>query len=199
MSEDVIAELTSFGSVDDDVEESVPVNPETGRRSRFFFRLSDRIVSEEDQRIAEISKKKEIPQSDREIIERSKTYAKELPDAMLPMVDKVREFFLHELAPRMMAAGAGIVQAESVVEVITGTEVNESTGHAFRQMLSIASNIRMSRMVAEFMGLSERDAQTLLERISPTKEVIFMNPDPQHPVRGMEHGQKTQQGGPSSG
>ncbi|MNL07127.1 hypothetical protein D3C87_1277900 [compost metagenome] len=199
MSEDVIAELTSFGSVDDDMEVAGSINPETGRRSRFFFRLSDRIINEEDQRIAEISKKKEIPQSDREIIDRGKTYAKELPKSMLPMVDEVREFFLHELAPKMMAAGAGIVQAESVVELITGTEVNESTGHSFRQMLSIASNIRMSRMVAKYMGLDERDAQLLLEKISPTKEVIFMNPDPQHPVRGMEHGQKTQQGGPSQG
>jgi hypothetical protein len=196
MSDSLIDELTSYGSVSDLQEESIYPSPDLRRRSRFFFRLTDKIVSEENQRIAEARKKKELPQSDKSIVDRSKTYSKELPESMLPLVDKVREFFLHELAPKMMAAGAGVVQASSVVEMSTGTEVNDVTGRTFQQMLSVASNIRMSRMVAEYMGLKESDAQLLLEKINPSKEVIFMNTEIQHPVRGMNHVPKNEPRGP---
>ncbi len=196
MSDDVmIAELTSFGSASEDDDDIGSAPSGTRRRSRFFFRLSDQIVSEEDQRIADAATKKELPQSDRDIVNRSKVYSKELPKSILPMVEEVREFFLHELAPKAMAAGVGVVQAESVIEVTTGSEVNEITGRTFMQMVSMATNIRMSRKVAEYMGLSVEDAELLLNKINPTKEVIFMNASPQHPVRGMENGPKANESG----
>src|ERR1700722_486240 len=63
---------------------------------------------------------------DKEVEDRGERYSKELPQALQDNIAEVREFFLNDIGPLMLAAQAGTVQAGQVLQRVLNTEIDNS-------------------------------------------------------------------------
>lgn len=144
-------------------------------RSRFFFRLD--APSDEELRRLELTEKPELPRSNKDLDDRSGSYSVELPDLMKGRIDLVREFMLQELAPRMMGGFTGVEQAKAILQRVIGGPVDDSTEHFFYQLMVKAANLRMSKFVAKYFDLPEREIQDLIQQLNYTRELIIERPN----------------------
>jgi len=150
--------------------ESIPVQSKRKYRSSFFFRLDGNPLEKERRKA--LTEKPEVPRSERALDERADKYKKELPASMDDKIREVREFMLSEINPLVLAAISGTEQAFNVLGKATGSEVERELQRKVQTMLQKGINIRLSRFIAEYLGLRQKDAATLLER-SPPANIVF--------------------------
>jgi len=188
--ESILSELSSVAIPDRDRDPAIPspirrrsMNP---LRSKFIFRLD--APSDEDLRRQELVEKPELPRSSKEIDDRAGAYSIELPDSVEARISLVREFMLKELAPRMIAGFTGVQQARAVLQRVTGGEVDESTEHFFYQLMVKASNLRMSKFVAQYFDLPEDEIQALISQLNYTRELVLERPPLGNPMHDSEPG-----------
>ena len=152
------------------------------RRSKFFFTPTDSFTDElnKGKQADEDASHTALTYLDKEVEARGKTYSKELPEALQNNISEVREFFLNDIGPLMLAAQAGTVQAGQVLQRVLNTEIDNSSFIQFERMVSKASTIKMARFIASYLDLPLRTVETLLQTIQPPapREVLFMQNDP---------------------
>lgn len=153
-------------------------------RSRFIFKL--RGPSDEEVRRKELTERPELPRSTKEVDDRSESYSVELPGLMEDRLNKIREFMLQELAPRMLAAQAGITQARYVVDRVAGAQMDDSTEHFFNQLMVKAANLRMCKFIAEYFGLQVEEVEGLLKQLDYTRQILIERPPLGNPSHDME-------------
>ena len=158
-------------------------------RSSFFFKL--RGETEEDLRRKALTEKPEIPSSVRELEKRADLYKKELPRSMEARIDRVREYLLSEINPLVLSLLAGSEQAFDVLGRATESDVEKEMHRQLQTMLERGVKLKLSRFVAKYLGLTAKDAATLLERNPPTSIVFPRLQDikPEHPI-GDKHEQQ---------
>lgn len=137
------------------------------RRSRFFFTLDEPPpveVPDEQQPVNEA------------VVLAINSTKDSLPKSLVPLVDKVRDFFLRELAPLTLAGVTGAQQARTVLSDALETEVDSATEAKFRAMLVKATDLKLLAFVKDYMGLTDRQAQLLYDSIRPANPANIVLP-----------------------
>jgi len=124
------------------------------RRSRFFFRLEPDIKAAEDYRKLQMSAKK-LEHIDDEISARLSTYKEEAAPEIKGNLEKVREFFLTNVAPLTLAATGGALQATDIVQRMVDSEVDPGMRGRFEQMVNRAAVYKMALFVMEYFQLPQ--------------------------------------------
>ena len=149
-----------------------PAKPVTVRKSRFFFRLSKSFADE-----LEAKKREFVPKQmvhiDAEVDKRLKSYRTQVPAELAHNIDNVREFFLQEIAPITMAAGAAANQALEVVRRLVKSDVDGTQFEKFERMMALAVDIKMARFVARALGLTKVEASEILQAMKPRPPQII--------------------------
>lgn len=153
-----------------------PLSRET---SRFWFKLGG--PSSEEQRQASFEREMPIP-VDQEIITRALKYQKALPRDLESRIKTVREFFLSEIGPLLMAGSTGAHQAKSVMEQALGSPVDDSTEWFFNQFMTKAANLKLSRFVSDLFELGPDGSAYLLNQLNYKRTITMEAPEPRHPI-----------------
>lgn len=149
-----------------------PAKPSKVRKSRFFFRLSKSFADEvADKQKAFVPK--QMVHIDAEVEKRLKSYKEQVPAELANNIDHVREFFLQEIAPITMAAGAGASQALEVVRRLVKSDVDGTQFEKFERMMALAVDIKMARFVARALGLTKVEAAEILQAMKPRPPQII--------------------------
>lgn len=126
--------------------------PKTRHKSRFFF------VPDADQ--LEIARrKKQVEGSRRKATiedttgKRASAYKIELEPVVQSNVDSVREFFLNEINPLLLAASLGAAQALEVTQTTLEASVDPGPYSYFEGMLRKAAQAKLDKFVAEYIGI----------------------------------------------
>lgn len=139
---------------------------ERKHRSRFFFRLTKSIADEVKDKQKQ-SKPKTRVHIDHEVEKRLSDYRQDMPSELEKNIAKVREFFLREIAPITLAAGAGSGQALEVVKRLVGTDIDGTQFDKFERMAAKAVDIKMARFICKQFGLGKAEAEDILEAMKP--------------------------------
>jgi hypothetical protein len=150
-----------------------------GRRSKFWFRLGG--PTAEEQRQAAFDQPLPVP-VDQEIITRAAKYQRSLPKQLESQIKLVREFFLQEIAPLLVAGSTGVLQAKEVMAKALGSEVDDTSEFFFNQLMTKAVNLKLSKFVSSFFHLDERDTQYLLNQLNYRRTLTLEAPEPGHPI-----------------
>lgn len=149
-----------------------PIKNVKVRKSRFFFRLSKSFADE-----LETKKKTFVPKQlvhiDAEVEKRLKSYRAQVPSELAHNIDRVREFFLQEIAPITMAAGAGTSQALEVVRRLVKSDVDGTQFEKFERMMALAVDIKMARFVSRELGMTKKEADDILAGMKPRSPQII--------------------------
>lgn len=149
--------------------EKKEMKKERKRKSRFFFRLSPSFVEALDQKKAEFAPP-QLTHVDAEVDKRLKMYRQQIPQELSDNIDKVREFFLREIAPITLAAGAGASQAQEVVKRLVKSDIDGTQFEKFERMMAKAVDIKMARFIARQLGLTKVEASEILEAMKPSRQ-----------------------------
>lgn len=163
------------------------------RRSRFFFQPTQSFNEELEDR-KKISRPREVEIADAAIEARRKTYQEELPSALDSNIEKVREFWLREIAPLTLAAQSGSSQAKDIVQRILDVEIDNIPFMKFQRMLETASTIKMAEYIAKYIKINKSYVPSLADSTQPKKEVLVVNPS-QH-EQNRESVKKTSENSP---
>lgn len=137
--------LPAAGSVPD-------VAPKERHKSRFFF-VPNAVQLEIEQR------KKQVEGSRRKVSiedttgKRATLYKVELEPVVQTNVDRVREFFLNEINPLLLAASLGAAQALEVTQTTLEASVDPGPYSYFEGMLRKAAQAKLDKFVAEYIGI----------------------------------------------
>ena len=169
-------------------------------KSRFFFRIGEQHLLEKKRRLA--LKPQPVPVANEAVVVRSETYKSEIGPRVETVADRVREFFLTELAIQSTAADTGLLQAVEVLKAVTGSEVDEGIQRKFEQLRNKAISIRLARYIAKHFGLKQSDVNLLLDAVTPPKPANIVFPalpdvQPDTPV-GALHEESRSNGRPVS-
>jgi hypothetical protein len=125
-----------------------------------------------------VSEPKVLEAVNAEVEARVVTYTGELPKQLQPRIEAVREYFVGEILPKVLAVGAGTAQALDVVQRTLGTEVNPQQFAQFERMVERARLIKMASFVTEYMDLPAEYASDLVDSVTPKKEMMIIHPQP---------------------
>lgn len=141
------------------------------RRSRFFFRLTPSFSAQLDKKKKEFAPT-QLTHVDAEVDKRVRAYRLHMPAELSFNIDAVREFFLNEIAPITLAAGAGATQAREVVKRLVKSDIDGTQFEKFEVMMAKAVDIKMARFVARQLGLTKTEAVQILEAMKPRQPQI---------------------------
>lgn len=167
--EEMAAEDALLASLTDIAYSTVapkPTKQTKVRKSRFFFRLSKSFADELEAKKQEFVPK-QLQHVDAEVEKRLKSYKQQVPAELAHNIDRVREFFLQEIAPVTMAAGAGANQALEVVRRLVKSDIDGTQFEKFERMMALAVDIKMARFVARELGMTKKEAEGILQAMKP--------------------------------
>jgi hypothetical protein len=130
------------------------------RHSRFWFKLET--LSEETERRKAQFKPKELEHIDAEVTSRLKTFKKEMPVSLRGKIEEVREFFLTQISPLVIASSGGTIQAKDVAERMFKTEVDSAIFGRFDNMVNRAATIKVALFVLAYFDLPDEFLSSLL-------------------------------------
>ncbi len=148
---------------------------ESNRRSRFFYTPTISIA-DEVAAARPISEPRVLEAVNAEVDARVATYSQELPPALQPNIEAVREYFVSQVAPKTLAVQAGTAQALDVIQRTLNTAIDPQPFAQFERMVAQARLIKMARFVAEYMELPATAVPDLVESITPKKEMMIFHP-----------------------
>ena len=150
------------------VNQNLPpeISPVKGRRfkSRFFF-----VVPEEELQAlrAANAPKAEAPEN-AELVALAESMGTSLPIEIRANAERVRKFFLEELAPLTLAISVGETQVRDILKQATnGGQVDTSTFAKFDKMAREAVSLRMAVFLESYLGLEKGEALKLLPAATP--------------------------------
>jgi len=159
-------------------------------RSRFFYRLPESTKEEVTRlKAATANSRRRASQTIEDVIQRRvDAYKDEFPDYVTKNIDKVREFFLNEINPLLLASSTGAAQAQDVIQKMLGITVDGAPYVHFDKLVRRAVQARMAKFIGSFFKV-DPEALTVETPVQP-KEVVFLNgqghaiPRNQPPVPG---------------
>jgi hypothetical protein len=151
---------------------------EPRRRSRFFFVPTKSFRDQINEARAAIAPVPREPEANAAIEERIVNYLTELPVAMEPNIERVREFFLNEVAPKDLAAQAAMAQSVEIIQKTLNAGISHESHAQFKRMIDRARLYKLAEFVVSYMGLPKTQVAALIQSIEPQKEVLFMGANP---------------------
>ncbi len=153
-------------------EEAVEVITKRKYKSRFFFTLSKSFADLAESN-RQVFKPKELTHIDHEVEKRLKDYKKKMPSELASNIDRVREFFLNEIAPITLAANAGASQAREVVKRLVNSDVDGTQFEKFERLTAKAVDIKMARFIAREFSMTKAEATEMLNELKPRSPQIL--------------------------
>lgn len=144
-------------------------------RSRFFYRLPESTQEEVTRlKAATANSRRKASQTLEDVIQRRvDVYKDEFPSHVTKNIDKVREFFLTEINPLLLASSTGAAQAQDVVQKMLGITVDGAPYVHFDKLVRRAVLARMTKFISSYFKV---DAKALsIEPVAQPKEVVFLN------------------------
>ncbi len=159
-------------------------------RSRFFYRLPESTKEEVTRlKAATANSRRKASQTIEDVIQRRvDAYRDEFPDHVTQNIDKVREFFLNEINPLLLASSTGAAQAQDVIQKMLGITVDGAPYVHFDKLVRRAVQARMTKFISSFFKVDPK--ALIIETPTQPKEVVFLNgqgqaiPRNQSPVPG---------------
>lgn len=144
-------------------------------KSEFFFHVDE---EDEIQIIKDKVYAKEAEEPvNTELILRSEKYADELPAELKDKIERVREFFLCEIAPISIALQGGLSQAKTIIEQQVG-EIDASEMMLAERFAAQSSKIRVMRFISDMFGLTQEESEKLYDlTLQPKQPQLFMLPN----------------------
>jgi hypothetical protein len=137
------------------------ISPIKGRKfkSRFFF-----VVPEEELQALRVANAPKTDTPDNaEVVEVAEKLMASLPVDIRTNAEKVRKFFLEEIAPLTLAIAVGESQVKDVLKQVTnGGTVDTSTFAKFDKMAHEAVMLRMAAFLENYLKLGEGASAKLL-------------------------------------
>lgn len=160
--------------VENPTAQPAPVAPRKFR-SRFFYRLPE-TTEEEVARLKATtagSRRKASETLEDVIQRRVNVYKDEFPSHVTQNIDKVREFFLNEINPLLLASSTGAAQAQDVLQKMLGINVDGAPYVHFDKLVRRAVQLRMAKFISSYFKV---DVKELVQApdASP-KDVVFFN------------------------
>lgn len=132
----------------------------TGRfKSRFFFTLDEDLIQQNKKAFAP----KVLEHVDADAVRRLKVYKPKAGPVISERIDEIREFFLMEIAPLMLACSAGTKQAQEVVEKMIDAKVDTTLFSNFEAMVTRAARLKLNQFVLSLFSLPE----SFLDELNP--------------------------------
>lgn len=154
-------------------------------KSRFFFTPTSSVVQEVEESKKAMAPKKMIHVTD-EVDERTKQLGVELPPVLQTHITRVREYFLTQLTPRILAISVGAEQAKQAIQQLLDTEVDPGPFIQFEQMARYATRIKMAQYLTRHFKLPPDKAQDLVDALTPIRREMLVPQGPAHPAAGEE-------------
>lgn len=126
-------------------------------------------------KLAENSRRKIVDELEEQTVSRLQRYSNELPPELRKHVDAVREFFLTEINPVLLASSLGAAQARDVVQRLLETNVDLEPYNYFDSLMRKAVKVKLRKFVSKFTKVTQQDLQALIEQ---QKEVLLVNGQP---------------------
>lgn len=126
--------------------------PKKRHKSRFFF-VPNEIQLEIDMRKKQVEGSRRRTTIQDETGKRASSYKVELEPVVQKNVDKVREFFLKEINPLLLAAQLGSAQAIDVTQTTLEAQVDHGPHSYFESILRKAAQAKLDKFVAEYIGI----------------------------------------------
>jgi hypothetical protein len=133
-------------------------------KSRFFFVLDDTMDQHKEK-----YKPKKLIHVDADLDERATLYRKEMTPELKSKIERIREFFLKDIAPLTMASAGGALQAQKVVERYVDGKVDTTMVSSFDQMVQRAARIKLSHFVLDLFELPHSMMDELFPRAAQDK------------------------------
>jgi len=130
------------------------------------------------------AKKREVNYVDKAVTERVDTYKKVLPKKLRNEATVVREFFLNEIGPFMMAINVGTDEAREVAERTIEGKVDRSVFLRFEQMVAKAVELKMSKFIAKWLDVSEEEMVAIISALNEKPTIILTPKDVPHEKLG---------------
>lgn len=125
--------------------------------------------------LASKSRRKVVDELEEDTATRVKTYNDELSQELRKNMVQVREFFLQELNPLILASSLGSAQARDVVQRLLNVNVDLEPYAHFDSLMRKAIKIKMRQFVSKFTKVTQADLQALIEQ---QREVMLVNGQP---------------------
>jgi hypothetical protein len=149
---------------------------ESRHRSQFFY-MPTVSIADEVEAAKPISEPKVLEAVNAEVDSRVSLYSKELPTALQPNIEAVREYFVSHVAPKTLAVQAGTAQALDVIQRTLNTAIDPAPFAQFERMVAQARLIKMAGFVADYMQLPATAVADLVDSVTPKKEVMIFHPN----------------------
>lgn len=152
-----------------------PTPVERKFKSRFFFTLPESTAEEVERlkRAAATSRRRTTESLEEVIQRRVDSYKDEFTPSVAKGSDRVREFFLKEINPLIMASGVGSAQAKDVLQKMLGIEIDGQPYAHFDRLVRKAVQLRLAKFISEYFKV---DLSELMQATDQhPKEVLFVN------------------------
>lgn len=156
--------------------QEAPLERPSKYRSRFFFRLPE-TPKEEVERLQAAtanSRRKATETIDDIMRKRVDAYREEFPDSVSKNIDKVREFFLKEINPLIMASSTGAAQAQDIIQRLLGFTVDGAPYNHFDKLVRRAVQLRMTKFISSYFKVDQEKLLAQLTESQP-KDVLLLH------------------------
>lgn len=145
---DLVAQ--QLGQIATAVPEEPVLTVGSGRKfkSRFFFVLDETLEQRKEK-----FKPKKLEHVDTHIVKRAAEFKTNSSADLRDKIQKIREYFLSEIAPLAMASASGAQQAQQVIERYLDGKADTTLISNFEIMMMRAAKVKLSLFVLELFGL----------------------------------------------
>ena len=103
---------------------------------------------------------------------------KTMPKALGQGIDKVRDFYLNDIAPLAMSAESGADQAKHALQQLLNVPIENHPFTQFEIMTRMAARMRMASYLVKHFKLPKGSEQALLDAVAPARPQLVPIPSP---------------------
>lgn len=137
-------------------------------KSRFFF-VPSKSLDEETDELEESMKPRQIVHADEHVTKRIEKLKLEFAPEFDKRHTAVREYFLTEIAPKLVSVKSGSDQAMMMLSQMFQSQLDPTAFNQFEQMSRAAARLMMAEYITKFFGLPKKRALELVAAITPMR------------------------------
>ena len=117
------------------------------------------------------------PPQNIELYKRMDNYRDSIANPVQVNMRVVSDYILNELSPALLGAQAGLEESRSIIEHTVG-ELDNYMFNLFELMTREALKMKLSKFVASYYGLTQKEALAIVEKVLPPKQREVVVPVP---------------------
>ena len=117
------------------------------------------------------------PPQNIELYQRMDNYRDSIANPVQVNMRVVSDYILNELSPALLGAQAGLEESRSIIEHTVG-ELDNYMFNLFELMTREALKMKLSKFIANYYGLTQKEALAIVEKVLPPKQREVVVPVP---------------------